>query len=147
MPSTIAAGAPATEKRLLDFQERLLTSGLFDRATVLLDANAKDPKAAPIDVRLSERELQEATVGVGVSANVGPRAQIEHVHRRPFGVAAIARNKLEVAKLRQAWEGELSSHPLPRFHRNLVAGAFERVESDTDTVTSLRVRAADSGLP
>jgi translocation and assembly module TamA len=135
-----APGAPATEKLLLDFQERLQTAGLFDRASVLLDDAAPDPSRADVRVRLDESPLQQATVGLGVSANVGPRASVEHTHRRAFGRAAISRALVEAAKLRQAFEGELSSHPQPRFYRNLVGATLERVTSETDTVTSLRTR-------
>jgi translocation and assembly module TamA len=133
-------GEPASEKLLLDFQERLQTAGLFDSAAVLLDNETPTPERAEVHVRLGERQLQEATIGLGVSANVGPRVSVEHVHRRALGRAATARNKVEWARLRQAWEGELSTHPGPRFYRNLVGGTVERVESDTDTVTSTRAR-------
>lgn len=133
--------APATEQRLLDAQERLQKSGLFDRASVQLDAGAPDPQAAPVTVRLGERTLQEATLGLGVATDVGLRGTVEHVHRRAFGRAATARNRVELGGLRQAWNGELSSHALPGLNRNLVGGAAERIESDTDVVSSLRVRA------
>jgi translocation and assembly module TamA len=135
-----APGTPATEELLLDFQERLQKSSLFDRATVSLARDPPDPAATPVRVRLGERKLQEATFGVGIGANVGPRATVEHVHRRPFGRAWIMRNKLDVAAVAQAWEGEISTHTLPGLWRNLVGGALERVESDTDVVTSARAR-------
>ncbi|MBX3620681.1 MAG: BamA/TamA family outer membrane protein [Rhizobacter sp.] len=133
-------GTLATETLLLDFQERLQNSSLFDRASVTVSPDAPDPSAAPVHVRLHERELQEATFGVGVSADVGARATVEHVHRRPFGWAALARNKLEISQLRYSWQGELSTHTLPGLWRNLIGGAAERIDSDTDTVSSARLR-------
>jgi translocation and assembly module TamA len=133
-------GAPATEALLLDIQERLQTSDLFDRATVTLQADAPDPDNTTVEVRLGERQLQEATVGVGVSANVGPRVTLDHVHRRPFGRAWIARNKFDIARLQQSWEGELSTQTLPGLYRNLVGGAVQRVKSDTDVVNTQRLR-------
>jgi translocation and assembly module TamA len=88
--------------------------------------------------------LQQATFGVGVSANTGPRVTVEHVHRRALGMAATSRNKVEWGGLRRAWEGELSSHTLPGLYRNLVGGTAERLESDTDIVSSLRLRVGRS---
>lgn len=133
-------GRPATEKLLLDYQERLQNSGLFDRATVLLDPQAPDPGAAPVTVQLTERKLQEATVGIGINADVGLRGTLEHVHRRVFGRAATARNRFELGGVRQSWEGELSTHTLPGLYRNLIGGGAERIESDTDVVASARMR-------
>jgi translocation and assembly module TamA len=142
--ANFSPGTPATEELLLDFQERLQTSALFDRATVSLVPEAADPSAAPVRVSLGERKLQEATFGVGFGANVGPRATVEHTHRRPFGRPWLMRNKIDVAAVQQGWEGEISTHTLPGLYRNLVAGAAERVESDTDVVTSARLRVGRS---
>jgi translocation and assembly module TamA len=133
-------GTIATEELLLDFQERLQDSNLFDRATVVVRPRADDPSAADVNVRLRERKLQEATFGVGISADVGVRTTVEHIHRRPFGWAAVARNTFELSQLRRSWQGELSTHTLPGLWRNLVGGAAERIESDTDTVVSGRLR-------
>ncbi len=133
-------GIPATEDFLLDFQQRLQQSGLFERATVTLPPSVDDPANTTVEVRLTERKLQEATVGVGHSANVGAKVSLEHVHYRPFGYAATARNKFDIAQLRMQWEGELSTHTLPGLYRNLVGGAASREESDTDIVSSARVR-------
>jgi translocation and assembly module TamA len=61
-----------------------------------------------------------------------------------FGTRATMRNKAEVGRVRQAWEGELSSHTQPGLYRNLIGGTAERLESGSDRVISLRVRAGRS---
>jgi translocation and assembly module TamA len=139
-----APGAPATESLLLDYQERLQRSGLFDRVSVTLDAEGPHPEAASVTVRVGEAPLQQATVGVGISATAGPRLSLEHVHRRVFGQRATLHNKLEWGAKRSAWQGELVSHAQPGLYRNLVGGAAERVQSDTDVVRSLRARVGRS---
>jgi len=133
-------GTPATEKLLLDVQERLQRSGLFTTASVQLDARAEDPEHATITIRVAERERQEATFGLGISADVGPRGTVEHVHRRVFGQALTARNAFELGRVRRSWTGELSTHTLPGLYRNLVGGAAERIESSSDIVSSIRLR-------
>jgi len=138
--ANLQPGAPATEAVLLDFQERLQKSDLFDLATVTLDVAPPLPQATPVVARLGERKLQEATVGVGVGANVGARATLNHVHRRPFGRPWIARNRFEISQLEQRWMGELSTQTLPRLYRNLVAGGLQRLVSDTDVVNAAQLR-------
>lgn len=133
-------GVPVTEDFLLDFQARLQRSGLFERATVTLAAQPDNPAAAPVNVNLTERPLQEATVGIGISANVGPELTLDYLHRRPFGYAFVARNKFDLAQKRQKWEGELSTHVRPDLYRNLFGAAAAREESDTDSVTSASLR-------
>lgn len=133
-------GTPLTESLLLDFQDRLRRAGLFDGVAVSFDADPAQAGATPVLVSLREAPRQVWTFGVGVSANTGPRVSVEHLHRRPFGLAAITRNELEWGRLRQAWDGEISTHPLEDQVRWLLGGEVERLESDDDTVTSLRAR-------
>lgn len=133
-------GGPATEAMLLDIQERLQLSDLFDRATVTLQPDLQQPEDTPVVVQLSERKVQQATFGVGVGANVGPRLTVDHVHRRPFGRPWLARNAFEWSRLLRRWEGELSTQTLPRLYRNLAGAGVERVESDTDVVSSAHLR-------
>jgi translocation and assembly module TamA len=133
-------GTPATESLLLDYQERLQRSNLFERVSVTLEPDPAKPSASPVIVRVSELPLQQATVSAGVSGNTGPRLGLEHLHRRIGGQRATLRNKIEWGRLRQAWEGELSSHALPGLHRHLLGGTAERLLSDTDEVNSLRLR-------
>ncbi len=135
-----SSGAAVTEQRLLDYQERLQRAGLFEGVSVTLDADPSQAGAATVTVRVREAPLQQATVGVGVSANSGARVSLEHLYRRPFGQRATLRNKLEWGTKRALWEGELASHALPGLYRNLLGGAWESIESDSDRVYSARLR-------
>ncbi|MDO8419493.1 MAG: outer membrane protein assembly factor, partial [Rubrivivax sp.] len=133
-------GAPVTETLILDFQDRLAKSGLFESVNVTLDPDPAQAAEARIVARLRESPLQVYTIAVGFSSNNGPRATVEHAWRRVFGRAASVRNKAEWGGQRQAWEGELSSHPGEGLYRNLIGGAIENLESDSDTVLSQRLR-------
>jgi translocation and assembly module TamA len=134
------SGAAITEQRLLDYQERLQRSGLFEGVSVTLDADPARADAAAVNVRVREAPMQQATVGAGISANSGARVSLEHLHRRIFGWRATLRNKIEWGTKRALYEGELASHALPGLYRNLLGGAWESIESDTDRVSSGRVR-------
>lgn len=142
--ATFTTGVPATEALLLDYQERLQRAGLFERASVSLDTDPAGADAATVTVRVQEMPLQQATLGLGISANNGLRLTLEHLHRRILETRATLGNKLEWGRQRQAWSGELASHTLPGLYRNLVGGAVERLESDSDRVLSLRLRLGRS---
>jgi translocation and assembly module TamA len=133
-------GTPVTEALVLDFQDRLQKSGLFENISVTLDPDPKNAGQARIVARVTEAPLQSYTFGLGISANTGPRASVDHTYRRVFGYAVTAHNKLEIGKLRKIWNGEISSHPGPSLYRNLIGAAVEELESDTDVVLSQRLR-------
>jgi translocation and assembly module TamA len=133
-------GVPVTESLLLDFQERLQKSGLFETVAVTLEPDPTQAAAAPVTVRVRETPLQSYTFGVGVSANTGPRFSVEQQLRRPFGLPVSSSLKIEIGQKRQAWDGELSTRADERLYRNLLGAAVERLSSDSDVVLSQRVR-------
>jgi translocation and assembly module TamA len=135
-----SAGAPVTETLLLDFQDRLQTSGLFETVAVVLDPDPDRADAADVLVRVREAPLQVYTFGVGFSSNTGARLSVEQVLRRPLDLPLSSKLKLEVGRLRQAWDGEISTRPDERLYRYLLGGAVERLESSTDAVLSQRLR-------
>jgi translocation and assembly module TamA len=137
-------GAPVTETLLLDFQERLQKSGLFENINVTLDPDPASAAQARIVARLRESALQVYTFGLGVSANTGARASVEHLYKRVFGFAASSRVKIELGVKRQAWDAEISGHPVEGLYRNLIGGAVERLLSDNDVVLAQRVRIGRS---
>lgn len=130
--ANFAPGERYSEQLLLDYQDRLQKVGLFEGASVEVDPDPARAEAAPVRVRVKELPLQQATLGVGISANTGPRVTVEHWHRRPFGSDWIARNKLELGRDLRAWTGELISHPKEGLYRNLVSGGFERLRTDDE---------------
>ena len=139
--STLGRGEPYSEKALLDFQERLQKAGLFEGSSVEIDPNPATADTTPVIVRVRELNMQQATAGVGFSANTGPRVTLEHLHRRVFGTRWIAKNKFELGPGIQSWSGEFTSHPLEGRYRNLLSGSAERLRSTEELRTSWSVRA------
>ena len=133
-------GAPYSEKLLLDFQERIQKLGLFEGASVEIDPDPAHASAAPVIVRVKEQPLHQATIGIGYSANTGPRVSLEHTDRRVFGSHWVAHNKFEVGPDQQSWEGELTSHPLDNLYRNLVSGSATRLLTDDQVQLSWNAR-------
>ncbi len=133
-------GTPLTEARLTAFQDRLQKTKLFNSVSVTVDPDPANAAAAPVRVRVAESPLQQATVGVGISANTGPRVTLEHTHRRAFGLPVVADNKLEWGRDSQSWSGDFSTHPGEGFRRKLLGVQIERVQSNTDVVLSQRLR-------
>ena len=136
-----SAGAPYSEKLLLDFQDRLQKVGLFEGASVEIDTDPATAQAAPVRVRVKELTLQQATAGIGYSANTGERLSLEHFHRRVFGFNWIARNKVALGTLQQSWDGELLSHPRDGLYRNLIGGSALRLNAADQQLLSWKVRA------
>ena len=133
-------GAPYSEKALLDFQERVQKVGLFEGAAVELDANPETASAAPVLVKLKELPLQQATTGIGYSANTGPRLTLEYTHRRVFGTRWVAKNKFELGAQLKSWQGELMSHPLDGRYRNLLAGSASQLRAADQVLNSWSAR-------
>jgi translocation and assembly module TamA len=133
-------GSPVTDALVLEFQDRLQKSGLFENISVALDPDPAQAGHARITARLREAPLQSYTFGLGISANTGPRASVEQVYRRVFGYAASSHNKIEYGKLRKAWTGDITTHPGADLYTNLIGGAVENLKSDTDEVLSQRLR-------
>jgi translocation and assembly module TamA len=143
--ATFPPGAPYTEKALLDTQERLVRSGLFEGAVVTIDPDPATAAAAPVLVRVKEQPLQQATIGLGYSDQSGQRISFEHTHRRLFGRSLlgndwISKNKLEWARDKQSWEGEVISHPLPGGWHHLLGGAASREDAAGTVVRALGLR-------
>ena len=136
-------GTPYSERLLIDYTERLRKLNLFESSVVELDTQV-DAQAAEVIVRVRELPLQQATVGLGYGDSVGPRITLEHTHRRVFGTAWVAKNKLEWGRDRRVLESELLSHPIERGYRNLLAINASREEAEGTLVEASRLRVGRS---
>ena len=133
-------GTPYSEKLLLEFQERVQATRLFDAVTVSIAPDTDNAAATPVLVRLRESPRQQATTGIGYNANTGQRITLEHLHRRPFGLELRSRSKLELGRELRSAELELSSYPREDMQRNLGSLVVEEDRSTGDVNTSLVAR-------
>ncbi len=133
-------GAPLTQARLLDYQDRLQKTGLFDQVAVIYDPDPAQAGHATVRVRVHEQSLQQATVALGVSSTTGPRITLEHTDRRVFGLAATATNKVQLGRDVREWNGALATHPAESFHSWFVGASLSRILSTGDQVRAGYVR-------
>lgn len=128
-------GEPYREKQLLDFQERVQKLNLFESVFVNLGEPAGEGRDAPINVQVRELPLQQATLGIGVSSDTGPRVSVEHVHRLLFGQPWQAKSKVQIGRDESLLQSDLTSHPVERGRRWLASVQGSRQLDDDDTVT------------
>jgi translocation and assembly module TamA len=138
--ATFFPGAQYSERLLLDYQERLLKVGLFEGASVELDTTGA-PEAAPVVVKIKELSKQQATFGVGYSANTGPRVSVEHYDRKLFDQPWISHSTLTFGPDQKLLGVELTSYPLENMWHNLLAANVEQLRAADETRDSVTARA------
>ncbi len=141
--ATFAPGDVYNEKLLLDYQERLTKIGLFEGGSVELDATGP-PEAAPVVVKVKELQKQQATFGIGFSANTGGRVSLEHYDRKVFGLPWVAHSRLSYGSNLKSIGTELTSYPKERLWRNLAAANFEQLDAADETRNSWTARVGRS---
>jgi translocation and assembly module TamA len=80
--NTIAPGDPYSQERLNDLQAKLQDSGYFRSVFATIAVDPARPDKVPVRVDLVENERKKLSLGVGLSTNTGPRAQIKYLDRR-----------------------------------------------------------------
>jgi translocation and assembly module TamA len=134
-------GDPYREKQLLDFQERVQKLNLFESVFVNVNEDPEQAAAAAVTVDVRELPLQQATVGVGVSSDTGPRVSLEHLHRLPWGLAWQAKSKIQIGRDESIVQTDLTSHPRPGGKRWLASFQWSRLlDTDHTETRSGRVR-------
>lgn len=137
---------PYNERTLLDFQERLIGTQLFDSATVEIQPESVTPAPGqetvevPVTAKVREGARQQVTASVGYQTLDGPTVGIEHVHRKPLGLNIRTRTKLNVGRDKSSVDAELSSHPQPNMQRSLAAIYLERATANDQVNVNLRTR-------
>jgi translocation and assembly module TamA len=133
-------GTPLTQTRLLDYQDRLQKTGLFDQVAVIYDPDPEHAAHATVTVRLHEQSLQQATVSVGYNSLTGPRVTLEHVDRKVFGLPATLNDKLQWGSDIKGWDTSLVTHPADGFHSWLVGGGISSITTTSDLVRAASIR-------
>lgn len=80
--NTIAPGDAYSQEKLNDLQAKLQDSGYFRSVFATIEVDPAHSENVPIRVDLVENESKKLSLGVGLSTNTGPRAQIKYLDRR-----------------------------------------------------------------
>ncbi len=126
---------PYREKQLLDFQERIQKLNLFESVFVNMGETTDASRQGTVNVQVRELPLQQATIGVGVSSDTGPRVSVEHIHRLLWGYPWQAKSKVQVGRKESLVQSDLTSHPRPNNRRWLAAVQAARQLDDDNSVT------------
>jgi translocation and assembly module TamA len=138
--ATITVGQPYTQKALLDFQDRLRSSGLFRAAVVDIEPNPALADAVPVQVRLREQTLHRLLFGPGFSTENGPRVTAEHEYLRLFGLDWQSLTRLRWARDESSFSADFLSYPLPNNYRNLVSVSAGRTDVAGLVIDNQRLR-------
>ena len=132
-------GSVYDQRRLVEAQQRLASSGYFDSAYVFVDPDG-DPAAAPVQVQVREAKLQKIILGVGITTDSGPRASVEHTHQRVPGIGWRAATKLQLEKKSPFAQTEWTSIPDEASWRWVALARAERLEDDALITRGQRLR-------
>ncbi len=133
-------GDTYTEKMLLDYQEVLQRSGLYEGVAVELDLDPQRADRAAVVARLREHSLQSATLSVGFSSNTGPRVGVEHTHRRFLGYDLVAGTRIKLGRDEREAAFELLTYPQESGYRNLFALKADYLDAGGARTQTQRVR-------
>jgi len=133
-------GTPLTQQRLLDYQDRLQKTGLFDQVAVIYDPDPEQAAHATVTVHLHEQSLQQATVALGYNSLTGPRITLEHIDRKIAGLPATLSNKVQWGKDLQSLDTSLTTHPAESFHSWLTGASVSSIQSTSDLVRAGALR-------
>lgn len=133
MPFSV--GQSYQEKQLLDYQDRIQKLNLFESVFVSLGEIDEDTRQAPVNVQVRELPLQQATFGVGVSSDAGPRVSVEHTNRLLLGLPWQSKSKLQLGSVESLVQSDLTSHPRADGTRRLLSVQTARKVSSEDAIT------------
>ena len=94
------------------------------------------PDAVPVIVKVKELSEQQATFGIGYSANTGPRISVEHYDRKFFGQPWISHSTLTLGPDQKLLGVEFTSYPLENMWHNLLAANVEQLRAADETRNS-----------
>lgn len=128
-------GQSYRERLVLDWQERIQRVNLFESVYVSPAFDLSHPEATPLIVQVREAPMQEASFGIGVSSDNGPRLSFEHLHRNPFALDWQVRTKAQLGLRVSDALIDLLSHPWPGRKRGLASMQASSIEDNDNAIT------------
>lgn len=129
-----------SESILLDYQEALQRSNLYEGVAVELDLDPANAGNAVVLARLRENKLQSATTSIGYSTNTGPRFGLGYTHRRPFGQDVVASVRLQVGGEKRLAGFDLLGYPQESGYSNLFSLQADTLDAGGARTDTQRAR-------
>lgn len=137
----IPTGADYSEDALLDAQQRLVNSGYFDSAFLMVDTENSDPQHATVIAQLREAPYQKLVFGLGFSTDAGPRISLDHTHNKiwPWGWRAVSQISLDAKS--QLLSSQWTAMPKPSGWAWFTGAKLERAEAGDFTANNFMLTA------
>lgn len=137
----LPVGEEYRQSDLLRAQQRLLNSGYYAGASVMIDtADNVDPQAAPVHVSVQELPLQKLVLGVGFNTDSGPGVSLEHTHNRVPALGWRALTRLKWNRRDQIFSTSLIAPPDEKLWQWLVNGSYQREQFGATRQTTQQAR-------
>lgn len=135
-------GRSYRQSDLLRAQQRLLNSGYYAGASVIIDTVENvDPQAAPVRVNVQELPLQKLVLGVGFNTDSGPGVSLEHTHNRVPALGWRALTRLKWNRKDQIFSTSLIAPPDEKLWQWLLNASYQREQFGNTRQTTQQVRA------
>ena len=127
------------QKKLVQAQQRLASSGYYDSAYISIDPEG-DPDAAPLTYAVTEAKRYKLQLGVGYSTDGGPRVSVEHRDNTVFGTSWRAETKLNLDRKAPLLQTEFTSLPDASGWRKAALARYMRQDDGSLITTSQTLR-------
>ena len=134
----LPVGAEYRQTTLLDVQQRMAATGLYDSVFLTLQTDNIPPDATEVQVpvlaQVREAPLRKWVYGAGMSTDIGPRLSLDYTHHRIPGLGWQAHNKLQLNAKNPLLSTRLYSLPDASGWNWFASASAERAElADYDT--------------
>ena len=128
----LPVGQEYRQSTLLDVQQRMAATGLYDSVFLTLQTEQMPEGQAEVQVpvlaQVREAPLQKWVYGVGLSTDTGPRLSIDHTHNRVPGLGWQAQSKLQLNRKNPLLSTRLYSLPDDSGWNWFTSAELERAE-------------------
>jgi translocation and assembly module TamA len=144
--SQIKPGMPFMQKKLIDFQRRLLESNYFSSATAAIVPDREKPDLAPVRVEVVESPPKKLGFSVGYASNTGAHTQLDYRDLNIRGWGWASRNTLRLDTREQALDAEIQLPLQADGYRNSFSGGLRRTDLQGETTRQSVTRVKRSHI-
>ncbi|MDD4881818.1 MAG: autotransporter assembly complex protein TamA [Gallionellaceae bacterium] len=142
----IRPGEPYVQAKLLELQARLQDSPYFASVGVQAEIDPAHPEDTPIKVSVEENRARTLGLGIGMSTDTGPRAQMDYRDLNLLGQAWRLTGSLKLADKEQSLTGELQLPLTSQGDRDSITAQMNRSNVEGEVTRTLILGARRSFL-